>query len=1263
MLVGLCAIPTSYSKGQFSPVKYIVKPDLSSGASQIEAADLDADGDEDILVLSEAGHPAHFIENTEDTTEFVFHPITQCWDDFSAFADIDADGLLDVVLRVGPTTVTEAWWYRNLGGFEFADGQYLIYDYVRFADMDGDSDVDIYCGINNSSGTLGIQIARNDGQAQFTAVTQPIPPMGSFDWNRDLLIDVENDGDMDIVGYMSNTGGVVPRIFLNVGQLTFQQGTTGVELCGETWRSLDIDADGLLDIVEFCDDGEMRSRVNQGDGTFSLPTAVDNVTHDVSWGDRIAFFDMDVDGDLDILGQRNEFGEDFYRNYVNENLGEGVFSERVEVPRLDSVDLILSAGVFLDWNGDGSLEFIGPELNWERVLLFDVGSDGSFAFKYPVAGNTPTDGFKVVDLNGDGLPDIVQATPEGSLVVLFNEGAAGFSREHILATNTGPGEVLVVDIDGDADLDVIAPGYDAPIILVNNGDLAYEEVDDSNFPRISSGPALVEDLDQDGYIDVFKTNSGALSRYRNLNGTFFLSIGSGAVFNPEISSFLGLRDVDQDGDSDIIYRSYSLVNSPIRWLRNDGDLSFPVSADLPIERDARVIEFSDVDMDGIEDLLLLDQGVGVWPPVGGVFIKYGLGDEVYSVIDTIVPSGSGTGIYLLSDVDRDGAPDLVRWTSGSPEPSVQMNNGSGAFIDELPLTSANLNLRLDYGYVRYFDMADMDNDGDDDLVFTTIDSLAPCQTRRSLAWSENFAADAFELSGETFLDLDGDGQRTVDEPGTSAATVLSEPVGYAAWGDTAGQFTLHSNAEFQTVAAAPPSAFWSQSTTPPEYTVEPSASQPVWTGLDFGFAPVVDTSSIHAEVVLASAPCSSVTSLWITLRNDGTRVEQGSITLGLNSGFEFIGSEVAPTSASASSIVWSFDSLQYFSTLVLHAEVRMPGTDFLGTPYILPVSVNTVDVAGLGTGVFTAEWASVLACAYDPNDKLVDPKGYGTYGAVPIDQDVMDYTIRFQNTGNAPAVDVVLRDQLVDAIEPSRLQVLGYSHVPTMVAVEPSGEVVVRFNGIQLPDSGASFTASQGFIKFRVGLVEGLPNYTEVVNTAEIYFDNNEPVITNSTRTTLVDCSEWQPVITPRFGPIFDVTEGDSYQWYLNGDLLDGATASSLFVTELGDYSAMVTSQYGCEATSEIYSITEVGIVEQGRRNMLLVPNPTVADARLLFDAVLPNSATLEIVDVTGRISLITQVGGRDVALINVGGFAAGVYQLILRENGSYTGMTRMIVE
>lgn len=280
-----------------------------------------------------------------------------------------------------------------------------------------------------------------------------------------------------------------------------------------------------------------------------------------------------------------------------------------------------------------------------------------------------------------------------------------------------------------------------------------------------------------------------------------------------------------------------------------------------------------------------------------------------------------------------------------------------------------------------------------------------------------------------------------------------------------------------------------------------------------------------------------------------------------------------------------------------------------------------------------------------------------------MDQEKLVYTIRFQNTGNAPAQNVVLRDQLHEGVIPSSLEILGYSHLPALVAVEPSGELVVYFNGIQLPDSGASFPASQGFIKFRVGLVEDLPNYTEVVNTAEIYFDNNEPVITNSTRTTLVDCSEWQPVITPRFGPIFDVTEGDSYQWYLNGDLLDGATASSLFVTELGDYSAMVTSRYGCEATSEIYPITEIGIKEQGRRNMLLVPNPTVAEARLFFDAVLPNSATLEIVDVTGRLSSITQVGGRDVALINAGTLSAGVYQLILRENGSYTGMTRIIVE
>jgi hypothetical protein len=55
-----------------------------------------------------------------------------------------------------------------------------------------------------------------------------------------------------------------------------------------------------------------------------------------------------------------------------------------------------------------------------------------------------------------------------------------------------------------------------------------------------------------------------------------------------------------------------------------------------------------------------------------------------------------------------------------------------------------------------------------------------------------------------------------------------------------------------------------------------------------------------------------------------------------------------------------------------------------------------------------------------------------------------------------------------------------------------------------LPDSGTNNITSNGFISFRIKLRQNLPVGSQMFNTAYIYFDQNSPVITNSTVNTLV---------------------------------------------------------------------------------------------------------------------------------------------------------------
>ena len=60
------------------------------------------------------------------------------------------------------------------------------------------------------------------------------------------------------------------------------------------------------------------------------------------------------------------------------------------------------------------------------------------------------------------------------------------------------------------------------------------------------------------------------------------------------------------------------------------------------------------------------------------------------------------------------------------------------------------------------------------------------------------------------------------------------------------------------------------------------------------------------------------------------------------------------------------------------------------------------------------------------------------------------------------------------------------------------------FDNIQLPSIEQDSVENKGFVQFAISPIEGLEVNHELSNTAEIYFDFNDPIITNTTTHTLV---------------------------------------------------------------------------------------------------------------------------------------------------------------
>ncbi len=137
--------------------------------------------------------------------------------------------------------------------------------------------------------------------------------------------------------------------------------------------------------------------------------------------------------------------------------------------------------------------------------------------------------------------------------------------------------------------------------------------------------------------------------------------------------------------------------------------------------------------------------------------------------------------------------------------------------------------------------------------------------------------------------------------------------------------------------------------------------------------------------------------------------------------------------------------------------------------------------------------------AFDPNDKSAFPVGYGI-GKKINPGTLLDYKIRFQNTGTDTAFTVTIRDTLSDLLDLTTLNMGASSH-PYNWRLEDQGTLIFYFPNILLPDSTTNLAASNGFIKFKIGVKEGLTiyrDYPRLGNKAAIYFDFNEPVITNT---------------------------------------------------------------------------------------------------------------------------------------------------------------------
>ena len=174
----------------------------ANGAQSVSAADVDGDGDMDVLAVSRYGGKIAWYEN-DGSQNFAPHTITTASNPFAGFAaDIDGDGDLDVLAAL----FDKIAWYENDGTTGNLDDwtehpvstDVDAAQSVFAADMDGDGDLDVLSASFNDD---KIAWYENDGSQTFTLRVISTAANGA---NFVIAADVDGDGDLDVLSASFN---------------------------------------------------------------------------------------------------------------------------------------------------------------------------------------------------------------------------------------------------------------------------------------------------------------------------------------------------------------------------------------------------------------------------------------------------------------------------------------------------------------------------------------------------------------------------------------------------------------------------------------------------------------------------------------------------------------------------------------------------------------------------------------------------------------------------------------------------------------------------------------------------------------------------------------------------------------------------------------------------------------------------------------------------------------------------------------------------
>ncbi len=1212
-------------RAQFSPIH-----DVSTEDNIIEAtvaADIDGDSNVDIVYCDY--HTVYWAPNIGNgrfitprivTTEHgMGSSVTRLF-----VEDIDVDGDVDIAISTIPSmwidTMLSIYQNDGLGNFIQVFSITQPSWNHRFADLDTDGLVDLYF-----EDTMNIMWMSSIGNCSFD--NAQILHSDSISVKHIASGDFDLDGDIDLLGR---------SIHFDYSQTLYllhndgNAGMTATEILLDTlpakYVSEDYTGDGYPDFLAVRQTAGISIFVNDSFGAFDSTIVVAATSNSLIHASSV---DIDQDGDLDLYTTNNSGN-----TYAHINDGGGQYQQAI--PQGGDYQFRL----INDLDGDGHLDAIGTAC-WRRNSGTITGSFPRRFSVVPLIGSCQVPayaGYAPVDLDQDGHLDLVSTSDCTRMVAwLRDTGDQRFDQFAPLAY-LDAANVATGDVDGDGDLDVLSTAScqsspDSTFInwLENNGTPHHWPVHYIPTSHLIN-QVLSVDMDLDGDSDIVAqacVADSAISIHMNSGGGQFTEMGPFASLATISAWHVG--DMNGDAFPDLVAADFTA--QVVVWYPGDGSgsllpaLVINAYDTLITSLHAADID-SDLDMDIVTNSANLDSGCWVM-----MYINDGGGN--FNSVRLHRPAWDDADL-MVGDINGDLRPDLaVDWVA------VMLNDSVQSFTEHVQTG------------VNYADfLLDVDGDGDNDAFTLGSDAIH---------WQENFFGSPYRFTGSIFFDVDMNGVFDSTDVPMGSAIIESSPQASYAYTDTSGHYVVYADSGSYVVTHLFDTALWNLSSDSIEYHVALTSLDPIATGVDFGITPSYPATLVRPSLVPGLDVCGGPTTYFFSWQNRGNTICDGWVMLELDSLLVPDSIAPPPDSIVGQRYYWSYEDLFFYEDVRTRLYVTSPSADNIGEWLECAMSIAVTDSQGVVVEQFDSLWTRQITCSFDPNDKQVAPAGFGSFGAVDMDTEWLDYTIRFQNTGNDTAYTVMLRDSISDRLDVASICDFASSHTISSMNIEQDRELVARFENIMLPDSGTNQAGSQGFLSFRARVLPGLASGSSITNRAYIYFDYNAHVITNTAMTTLVDCDLFDVGVMLEDSGILVASAAMSYQWMLNGVPIPNAQQDVLAPTMPGSYSVSAIDVFGCQDTSASVVVTGIEDPQQPSVAIVVFPNPSNGDFDVLVRSSGDVDAMLECLDAQGRLAYRGQIVGQSSQRVRLRGLQPGLY-LVRLLSGQSSHVSRVIV-